>query len=121
MATTRAVLEKEIRDTYSALLVKALQDAGEEVLMVGAGKYAVPCVDADGNESCAVISVTIPRGTRNAEHTYDPFDCYAAAEAYKTETAEKAEKKKAADEKKAAKIAADKARREAKKEKEAGE
>lgn len=111
MAMNRTAIEKEIRDRFLSLINELLVNAGEELLAVSANEYAIPCVDAEGNESCAVIKVSVPRGTRNGEGGYDAYDPYEAAESYKLDVAEKAEKKKAAEEKKAAKIAADAKRR----------
>ena len=111
MAMNRTAIEKEIRDRFLSLVSNLLVGAGEDVLAVGPNEYAIPCVDAEGNESCVIIKVSVPRGTRNGDGGYDAYDPYEAAESYKLDVAEKAEKKKAAEEKKAAKIAADAKRR----------
>lgn len=111
MAMNRTAVEKEIRDRYLSLVSNLLTGANEELLAVSANEYAIPCVDAEGNESCVIIKVSVPRGSRNGDGGYNAYDPYAAAENYKLDVAEKAEKKKAAEEKKAAKIAADAKRR----------
>lgn len=112
MAMTMTAKEKELRERYLALLTSALAD--EECLAVSANEIAIPCLDAEGNESCVIVKVSTPRGSRNGDGSYTPYDPYAAAEDYKLDVAEKLEKKKATEAKKAAKIAADKAKREAK-------
>lgn len=118
MAMNRTAIEKEIRDRFLSLINELLVNAGEELLAVSANEFAIPCVDAEGNESCVIIKVSVPRGTRNGEGGYDAYDPYEAAESYKLDVAEKAEKKKAAEAKKAAKIAADEKKRAEKKAKE---
>ncbi len=121
MAMNRTAIEKEIRDRFLSLINELLVNAGEELLAVSANEYAIPCVDAEGNESCAVIKVSVPRGTRNGEGGYDAYDGYAAADDYALDCKEKAEKRKVAEEKKAAKIAADAKRRAEKAAQEDGE
>lgn len=114
MAMTLVAREREIREKGMALVQEQIGATGEEILQVGPNEFAVPCVDSEGNETCYLVKVSVPRGTRNGNGTYTPYDPYEAAESYKLEVAEKAEKKQAAAAKKAAKIAADKAKREAK-------
>ena len=58
-----------------------------------------------------MIKVSIPRGTRNGEGGYTPYDGYAVAEDYQIDLQEKAQKKADAEAKKQAKIAKDKAKR----------
>ena len=114
-------METALRTSRLNQIVKALTDAGEEVLFVGTNEITIPCVDADGNEGFVNVKVSVPRGTRNGDGTYDPYDGYAVAEFFANDQKEKAEKKKATEAKKAAKIAADKAKREAKAAKAAAE
>lgn len=64
-----------------------------DVLPVSANELAIPCVDAEGNEKWIVIKVSTPRGTRNGEGGYIPYDGYALAEAYKMECDDKAQEK----------------------------
>lgn len=111
----KAQLETALRNTYLELLTKAVTESQEtDVLRVSASELAVPCLDAEGNEKWVLIKVSIPRGTRNDERSYDPYDGYAAAEDYQIEQADKAEKKAKAEEKKQAKIAKDQKAREEK-------
>lgn len=113
---TKAQMENLIRNDFLALIAKAIETEKEtDALPVSANEIAVPCLDPEGNETWAVIKVSIPRGTRNGEGGYTPYDGYAAAEDYQIEQADKAEKKAKAEEKKQAKIAKDKKAREEKK------
>lgn len=104
---TKTAIERELRGRYLVMLNELLSNANEELLEVSANEYAIPCLDAEGNETCVIIKVSVPRGTRNGDGSYTPYDCYAVAEQYADECKEKEEKKKVADEKKAAKIASD--------------
>jgi hypothetical protein len=113
---TKAQMENLIRNDFLALIAKAIEAEKEtDALPVSANEIAVPCLDPEGNETWAIIKVSIPRGTRNGEGGYTPYDGYAAAEDYQIEQADKAEKKAKAEEKKQAKIAKDKKAREEKK------
>lgn len=109
---TKAQMETAIRNEFLALIAQAIGDQKEtDALPVSASEIAVPCLDADGNETWALIKVSIPRGTRNGEGGYTPYDGYAAAEDYQIDLQEKADKKAAAEAKKQAKIARDQAKR----------
>lgn len=113
---TKAQMENLIRNDFLALIAKVIEAEKEtDALPVSANEIAVPCLDPEGNETWAIIKVSIPRGTRNGEGGYTPYDGYAAAEDYQIEQADKAEKKAKAEEKKQAKIAKDKKAREEKK------
>ena len=109
---TKAQMETAIRNDFLALIAQAITDTKEtDALPVSASEIAVPCLDADGNETWALIKVSIPRGTRNGEGGYTPYDGYAAAEDYQIDLQERADKKAAAEAKKQAKIAKDQAKR----------
>ena len=109
---TKAQMETAIRNDFLALIAQAIGDQKEtDALPVSASEIAVPCLDAEGNETWALIKVSIPRGTRNGEGGYTPYDGYAAAEDYQIDLQEKADKKAAAEAKKQAKIARDQAKR----------
>lgn len=86
-----------------------------DVLRVGPSELAIPAVDDEGNEYFNLLKLSVPRGTRNGEGGYNPYDGYAAAEDYKFELEEKAAKKAASEAKKAAAEKAKEAKREAKK------
>ena len=109
---TKAQLETALRKTYLEMIKSMLSEQCEiDALSVSASEMAVPCLDAEGNEAWVLIKVSVPRGTRNGEGGYDPYDGYAVAEDYAIDLAEKAEKKKASEAKKQAKIAKDQAKR----------
>ena len=113
---TKAQLETAIRNDFLTAISTFISESREtDVLPVSASELAVPCLDAEGNEKWVLIKVSIPRGTRNGEGGYDPYDGYTAAEDYQIEQADKAEKKTKAEEKKQAKIAADEKKRAEKK------
>lgn len=81
-----------------------------DVFYVGSGILAMPGVDEDGNEFFYKIQVSIPRGRRNGEGGYEPWDAYADKEEYDFKISEAAAKK-AAKEEKARKAADEKARK----------
>ena len=109
---TKAQLENALRNDYLELIKTVLSNEREiDALSVGASEIAVPCLDAEGNEAWVLIRVSVPRGTRNGEGGYTPYDGYAVAEDYAIDCAEKAQKKQAAEAKKQAKIAKDEKKR----------
>ena len=113
---TKAQLETAIRNDFLTAISDFISESREtDVLPVSASELAIPCLDAEGNEKWVLIKVSIPRGTRNGEGGYDPYDGYSVAEDYQIEQADKAEKKAKAEEKKQAKIAADEKKRAEKK------
>ena len=113
---TKAQLETALRNTYLDLIrTMVSEQVDTDALAVSASELAIPCLDAEGNEKFVLIKVSIPRGTRNGEGGYDPYDGYAAAEDYAQDLQEKAEKKADAEAKKQAKIARDQKAREEKK------
>lgn len=113
---TKAQLETAVRNQFLEAVKELVSSRfATDALPVSASEIAVPCLDPDGNETWAVIKVSIPRGTRNGEGGYDPYDGYFLAEEYQEDLKEKAEKKAAAEAKKQAKIAKDQKAREEKK------
>ena len=113
---TKAQLETEIRNRFLGFIANTLAEELEyEALPVSASELAIPCLDKAGNETWALIKVSIPRGTRNGEGGYTPYDGYTAAEDYALDLKEKAEKKASAEAKKQAKIARDEKKRAEKK------
>lgn len=111
MATSKKSLRDSLRTRYMDYVRTALVDLGEDVLVVGSNEYAIPCVDADGNDEFVVITVKVPTGSRDG----DAYDGYAMAEEYRMKLVAKAERDKARAEAKAKKIAKDEERRKAKK------
>ena len=113
---TKAQLETKLRNECLELLHKTLDNEyGCDVLPVSASEIALPVTDAEGNEKWILIKVSIPRGTRNGQGGYDPYDGYAVAEDYAIDCEEKAQKKADAEAKKQKKIASDEKKRAEKK------
>ena len=113
---TKAQLENKLRNECLELLHETLDNKyGCDVLPVSASEIALPVTDAEGNEKWILIKVSIPRGTRNGQGGYDPYDGYAVAEDYAIDCAEKTQKKADAEAKKQAKIAKDEQKRAEKK------
>lgn len=111
----KAELETKLRNAYLELVRNMISEKVEtDALPVSASELAIPCLDEEGNEKWVLIKVSIPRGTRNGNGGYDPYDGYAVAEDYAIDKAEKAQKKVDAEAKKQAKIAKDKQKREEK-------
>ena len=113
---TKAQLETKLRNTFLTFVTEQIQTAFDtDVLAVSASELAIPTLDEEGNEKFVLIKVSIPRGTRNGEGGYDPYDGYAVAEDYAQDCVEKAQKKADAEAKKQKKIAADEKKRAEKK------
>ena len=91
-----AVLENVmqfLRDTYDT-----------DVEKVSTSEAMMPAVDEDGNEFYFLIKISVPRGKRNGEGSYEEYNGYRAAEDYAEDMkAKAAEKQAAADKKKAEK------------------
>ena len=96
-----------LRTQYIDMITKLLIKADEEVLRVKSNEIAIPCVDAEGEDSFVVITIKVPTGSRDGE----PYDGYGEAESYEMGCKQKAEKAAADAKKKAAKIARDEAMR----------
>lgn len=98
---SKASMETAIRNTMLENIMKMIDsEYATDALPVSASEIAVPVVDEEGNEKFALIKVSIPRGTRNGDGGYTPYDGYAAAEDYKLDLADKADKAQARAEKK---------------------
>ena len=91
---TKAQLETAIRNRFLGFIAQTIsQELEIDALPVSASELAIPCLDDEGNEKWALIKVSIPRGTRNGEGGYEPYDGYAARDAYTEEIASKAQEK----------------------------
>ena len=98
---SKASLENALRnDCLNALKTFFEQQYETDALLVSASELAIPVTDAENNEKFLLVKVSVPRGTRNGEGGYIPYDGYAAAEDYQLDLEEKAAKKTAAEEKK---------------------
>ena len=109
---SKATLENQLRAEVMQVIIDALEAHFDvNAVVVGSGEIALPVTDAEGNEKYPKIKVSIPRGTRNGQGGYDPYDGYAAAEDYAQDLTDKAAKKAESEAKKQAKIAKDQAKR----------
>lgn len=108
--TSQRKLNDALRARYVDRVKSLLESVNDEVLVVGSNELAVPCVDAEGNETFVVVTLKVPTGTREGE----PYDGYAAATDYAFKLQEKAKKAEAAKAEKAKKIERDRKAREAK-------
>ncbi len=104
----KAQLENKLRNTFLNFITEQVQTSFEtDVLPVSASELAIPCLDEEGNEKFVLIKVSIPRGSRDGNGGYDPYDGYTVAKDYAQDCVEKAQKKANAEAKKQAKIAKD--------------
>lgn len=121
MAISKKILHDTIRNKYMEMVANFLRDNGEEVLATGSNEFALPCVDAEGNDEYIVMTFKVPKGSRDGE----PYDGYSMAEDYKMRLEAKAAKVAENAKKKAEKIKRDeemrKAKAEAKAKREKGE
>ena len=95
---SKASLETTMRNEILEVIIQALAnhfdlDPNTQIEKVGSGEFTLPLVDAEGNEKYPKIKVSIPRGTRNGEGGYIPYDGHEAAVAYKEEQESKAQER----------------------------
>lgn len=91
---SKATLENGLRNKFLSFLKEAInKEFDTDTLPVSASEITIPCLDEEGNEKFVLIKVSIPRGTRNGTGGYDPYDGYAASEAYLLEQESKAQEK----------------------------
>lgn len=110
MAKTKMALDRELREGILAELTKTLKiNHDTDVMPVSASEIVMPVVDAEGNETFALIKVSIPHGTRT-NGGFEAYDGYAAADSYRLDVEDKLAKKQASE----AKKKADEARKERK-------
>lgn len=95
-------IRQEIMNTVAENL-----SADFEVLQVASQEFAIPIVDAEGNEGYIAITFRIPKGSRDGT----PYDGHDEAEDYKFKLAEKAKKQAEKEKEKQAKIVADEKKR----------
>ena len=108
---SKASLENGLRNGCLDLLKEFFAKHYEcDILPVSASEIALPVQDAEGNDKFILIKVSIPRGTRNGEGGYDPYDGYAIAEDYRIEQETKAQERAEKEAAKAAREAKKKAK-----------
>ena len=94
----KATLENAMRQEIMEVIIDALSahydlDKETQIEYVGSGVITLPLVDAEGNEKYPTVKVAIPRGTRNGEGGYIPYDGHIAAQEYKEEKESKAQER----------------------------
>ena len=112
MATSRTILDNQLRKRYLEMLKEFFNNREEEVLVTGTNELCFPCVDDEGNEKFIQLIIKIPKGSRDGE----AFDGYSLAEDFKMKQKLNEQKKKEKEEKKKKKIERDQKLREEKKE-----
>ena len=91
---SKASLENKLRSEMMEHIVELVNNVYEtDGLVVGASEIAIPVLDDEGNEKFILVKVSIPRGTRDGEGGYIPYDGYAAHDAYVEEQASKAQER----------------------------
>lgn len=91
---SKASLENALRSEVMQIIIDALEAHYDvNAIVVGSGEIALPIVDAEGNEKYPKIKVSIPRGTRNGEGGYIPYDGYEVAEEFKAEKESKVQER----------------------------
>ena len=95
---SKSQLENALRDEILSVIVEALSnhfdlDPNTQIETIGCGTITLPLVDAEGNEKYPTVKIAIPRGTRNGEGGYIPYDGHAAATAYREEKESQAQER----------------------------
>ena len=81
---SKAELENKLRKEVMDVIAKALEEHFDtDIMKVGSGEITLALVDAEGNDKYPKIKVSIPRGTRDGEGGYIPYDGIEAAEDYR--------------------------------------
>lgn len=91
---SKATLENELRSTMLNNIIQMISNVyGTDGLPVSASELAIPVLDSEDNEKFVLIKVSIPRGTRDGDGGYIPYDGYSAHDAYVEEIASKAQER----------------------------
>jgi len=96
---SKASLENSMRNEIIEVIVNALATHFDlnpsDIEKVSSSELTFPLNDTEGNGKFPKIKVSIPRGTRNGEGGYDPYDGHQAAEDYRMEQEAKAQERAA--------------------------
>ena len=92
-ATLETALRNRIMDEIMAFLREKYET---DVLVTDSNEFVMPTLDDESNEKFVKIKVSIARGARNSNHTYDEYDGYAVAQEYAEQVAIKAHEKEIA-------------------------
>lgn len=91
----------KIRDEFVEQVRLSLEKRFDTFCLVaGSGILALPGVDNDGNEFYYKVQISVPRGKRDGNGGYIPWDAEKDADNYKFEQEQAALKKQQAEEKK---------------------
>lgn len=101
---SKASLENALRNEILEVIRTALSehfdlDPVTQIEAVSASEFTLPVCDSEGNEKYPLVKVSIPRGSRNGNGGYTPYDGHAAAEEWREELASRADKAAARKEK----------------------
>lgn len=97
---SKASLDNELRNNILNTFIKFVDEVlNMDCKPVSASEVVIPVIDREGNEKYALVKVSIPRGTRNGDGTYTPYDGYGAAEEWEGVLADRADKAAARKEK----------------------
>lgn len=84
----------KIRDAILAKIVSFIEEEYDTYAKaVNSGEYTFIIPDEEGNKLFANVKVSIPRGTRNGEGGYIPYDGFQAAKEYKEDKESKAQER----------------------------
>lgn len=91
-------LEKALREEIMQVIINAMSehfdlDPETQIEYVTSGTITLPLVDAEGNDKWPTIKVAIPRGTRNGEGGYIPYDGHQEAKEYREDKESKAQER----------------------------
>lgn len=90
----------KVRDEFIEQVKQAFEERFDTFcLITGSGVLALPGVDNNGNEFYYKVQISVPRGKRNGEGSYTPWDAEADAKEYKFNQEQKALEKQRAEEK----------------------
>lgn len=95
---SKAELENQLRNDILKVIVKALADhydldPNTQIEFVDKNTFTLPLIDAENNDKWPTVKVAIPRGTRDGNGSYTPYDGHAASVAYLDECASKAQER----------------------------
>ena len=86
----------QIRDNFIEQVRAAFEEHFDsDCFVAGSGILAIPGVDDEGNEFFYKIQISVPRGSRNGDGSYTPWDAYSDKEEYELKIKEKEDKKAA--------------------------
>ena len=109
--TSKKVLRDGIKALWMEKVSAWLRECGEDALVFGSNKIAIPVVDAEGGEDWLTFTLTVPTGSRDG----DVFDGYEMARDWEMTQKEKAEKRAEKEKEKEKKKERDEKARNAKK------